>query len=83
MQNLQNNPEVAEQFTAPFIAAAMKQIQGPATGGKPRTLKIAGIPIPGELVSMFAERLLGNILPPAKKGSALSNLASGLVLPEG
>jgi len=64
IENLQKNPELAENLARPFITAALKELQVPqgSQGGKTRGLKIFGFPVPQELGEMPLKKLAGNFL---------------------
>lgn len=82
MQNLRDNPEMVQEFTAPFIDAIMKQLQGPGEGsGRQKTFKIFGFPVPQEIIQGIASNLLGNFV--KKGGPQALRQASGFALPEG
>jgi len=83
LQNLNEHPEQAEALVKPFVAAVMKELQvGNSPGGKSRGFKIAGITIPGEIVSGLLERLAGRFLNPKTSQGNQSSMPV-LQLPEG
>lgn len=78
MKNVQDNPEVAEQFVGPFIQAALKEFQNQtqAPGETKGAFKIAGLKIPNSILQPIIERVVSQFIGKKQNSNSLLELPS-------